>query len=66
MDLLHESRSYPKNTLRSIVVPLILYAYQLKFFEYFLNIYETQQIKSFFRMFLPIPKNISEVGYTRL
>ena len=66
MDLLHETCICPKNVLRSCVVPLIKYASQVKIKEYFLNIYGTRQIKSFFRMLLPIAKNIGEVGYTRL
>ena len=66
MDHLLESRSCPKNVLRSIVVPLIKYASQVKIKESFLNIYGTLQIKSFFRMLLPIAKNIGKVGYTRL
>ena len=66
MNLLHGSRSCPKNVLRSCVVPLIKYASQMKIKEYFSNIYGTRQIKSFFRMLLSIAKNIGEVGYTRL
>ena len=66
MDLLHESRTCPQNVFCSIVVPLIKYASQVKIQEFFLNIYGTRQIKSFFRVLLPIAKNIGEVGYTRL
>ena len=45
---------------------LILDTRQINSLESFLDFYGTLQIKSFFRMFLPIGKNIDEVGYIRL